>query len=429
MTQGPKEPQESGAIRSGWVWAPLVVAVVLRVLVVVFIQLYHGSFLFLDDHGYDTIGAKLASAWHLGRFPDPSSISFAGSVTYGYFVWVGALYYAFGRHWLVVKLVGALLSALSVLPAASIGEELGGERLARKSAWLVALYPSAVFWGATGLKDAPLAALFLAAIALGLKPPAPRRLVAQIVLTGIAFTMRPLLGVACVMTMVVPVSQGLRSRRRAPSRRRGVRALTLAGLALLGCLILPTLARDLSLLAHAQSAAETQMFPQGSVLAGSRPALSAPIVALLGPFPWAFDQRSHSVYMSLYPGMVVWILLLPGSALGVWLLLRRGSAAARGVIVASLAFLLMYLGYFGDEGFYRQRIALELVLMIVALCAFQARGERAATLTAAWLVVLGPAILVQTGTWSVMAAVIFLAAALAALVVEGWIRRLAMHTG
>ena len=133
---------------------PFAVGAGCRVLTVAYAQVLHGNFLFLDDQGYDRIGWSLAQAWHMNTFPSPGSIGYAGTLSYLYYVVVAAVYFVFGHHWIVVKVIGALLSALSVPAAASIGDSLGGPRLAGAAAWLAALYPNAVFWGATGLKMA-----------------------------------------------------------------------------------------------------------------------------------------------------------------------------------------------------------------------------------------------------------------------------------
>src|SRR5262249_45710520 len=129
---------------------PFGVGAGLRVLVVICVQVLHGNFLFLDDQGYDSIGWSLAQAWHMHTYPSPGSIGYAGTVSYFYYVFVGAVYYVFGHHWLVLKLIVALLSALSIPIAAAIGDSLGGHRLGLRAAWLAAIYPNAVFWGTTG---------------------------------------------------------------------------------------------------------------------------------------------------------------------------------------------------------------------------------------------------------------------------------------
>ena len=150
-----------------------VAGLVIRVLVVVFVQVLHGNFLFLDDQGYDQVGWSLAQAWHVKSVPFARIGS--GTTPYLYYVFVAAVYFVFGHHWILVKLIIALLSALSVPAAAAIGISLNGRRLGISAAWLAALYPSAVFWGSTGLKDGPCATLLLAVAAIALRPPTMRR--------------------------------------------------------------------------------------------------------------------------------------------------------------------------------------------------------------------------------------------------------------
>ena len=117
--------------------------------------------------------------------------------------------------------------------------------------------------------------------------------------------------------------------------------------------------------------------------------------ALLGPFPWSFGPNTDSVYRALYPGMVIWIVMLPAVALGCWELLRRGSWAARGVIVSALAFLYLYVTVFQSQGFFRQRYTVEILLLVVGLYAFQRFPRRAAVWTAIGVCVVAPAALVQ----------------------------------
>src|SRR5580704_15078745 len=105
---------------------PFAAGVAVRVLLVAWIQVLHGNFLFLDDQGYDTIGWSLAQAWHLGMNPSPSSVQYAGTLSDAWYVFVAAVYFVFGHHWILVKLIVALLSALCVPAAASAGTSLGG---------------------------------------------------------------------------------------------------------------------------------------------------------------------------------------------------------------------------------------------------------------------------------------------------------------
>jgi uncharacterized membrane protein len=167
---------------------PFVMGAALRLLAVAFVQVLHGNFLFLDDQGDDQIGWALAQAWHMGRFPSPQSVAITNS--YLYYLFVAVVYFVFGRHWILIKVLAALLSALSVPAAAAIGSSLGGRRLGLRAAWLAALYPNAIFWGSTGLKDGPMATLLLAVVAIALRPLTMRRLACAVALLVVAFLSR-----------------------------------------------------------------------------------------------------------------------------------------------------------------------------------------------------------------------------------------------
>ena len=121
-----------------------------RLLAVAYAQVLHGNFLFLDDQGYDRIGWSLAQAWHMNTFPSPGSVAYAGTLSYLYYVVVAAVYFVFGHHWIMVKVIGALLSALSVPAAAAVGDSLGGRRLASAAAWLDCPVPQCGLLGVNG---------------------------------------------------------------------------------------------------------------------------------------------------------------------------------------------------------------------------------------------------------------------------------------
>ena len=71
-----KKQEETAKRVSIWKLAatPFVVGTALRLLLVAFVQVLHGNFLFLDDQGYDQIGWELAQAWHMKTFPWPGSV-------------------------------------------------------------------------------------------------------------------------------------------------------------------------------------------------------------------------------------------------------------------------------------------------------------------------------------------------------------------
>lgn len=377
--------------------APLLAAVVLRLSVMLITHTFAGPFLFIDDQLYDSVGWSFASSWRQNVFPSLQSYA----LNPGYFVYVAGIYFVFGHEWLFVKLFNVVLASLAVVPAAGIGETLGGTRLARRAAWATALYPIGIFWGSTGLKDAPLATAFLFLIFLGLKPTSLPRAIAQVALIGMAFYVRPALGACALITMVVPVWRGVAGRRRsrrlfATSKGRVVaRLIAIAMIAAAPLLLLPYAEYlQVSLRGEVSSTAAP-----GLVVSQLHPA--AVLRNLLGPFPWQFGPGTDNVGRALYPGMVMWIALLPAMGVGAWHLFRRGGAAARGMLLAIVTYLFVYLlSAVYVTGAFRQRFLVESALIIVALFAFDRHRYWAEMATAIGMIVLAPAALVQGGALS-----------------------------
>jgi hypothetical protein len=375
---------------------PFAVGAGLRLLVVAYVQLLHGNFLFLDDQGYDKVGWSLAQAWHMNRFPSPASVAVTSS--YLYYVFVAAVYFVFGHHWLLVKVIVALLSALSVPAAAALGDALSGRRLGLAAAWLAALYPNAVFWGATGLKDGPLTTLLLAMTAIALRPLTMRRLTGAVAIIAVGFLSRPVMAICCLAMLLAPAVELVRGRwpgRRSPVRTGPRLLVLLAGLPALAAVSVFLVAPYLPTLKGSLAGESTLSLGTEPVTISYSPSPFNLFHALLTPIP--FGPGTDTVYRALWPGMVLWIVMLPAVALGCWEILRRGSWAARGVVVSALAYLYLYSAVFQDQGFPRQRYTVEILLLVVGLYAFERIPQRTAVWTAIGACVISPAALVQAG--------------------------------
>jgi hypothetical protein len=392
-------PSPLPASRSRDWLAALIVGIAVRLLVLVLFRVFAGQFLFLDAQGYDSVGWKLATAWHNHQFPPVASVEFAGSLTYGYFTYVAIIYYVVGHHWIVIEITNALLSSIAIPLAASVGEALGGPGLRRPAAWLIALYPTAVFWSITGLKDSLLATLLLAIIALAIRGPSVRRMIVQALLLATTFFFRPALGLAALLIVVVGLARaGLRSRtvaRVASNSRRFL--LIVIGLPLVAVVTWLSVSRYLPLLRHSLSG-------EGASASGGlgsafqlRPSPQTLARGLLGPFPWAFGPGTQSIYRALYPGMVLWIALLPAVFLGSWEVLRKGTWMSRAIILCTGGYLYLYFSVFESEGFFRQRFVVEPLLLVVASVAFARRAYWAEVWTAIGLVLISCGALLQAG--------------------------------
>jgi hypothetical protein len=377
--------------------APLVVGVGVRVFVVVCFQVLHGNFLFLDDQGDDGIGWFLAQSWHMHMFPSPAAVAVTNS--YLYYVLVAAVYFVFGRHWLLIKLIAALLSALSVPAATAIGVSLSGRRLGIRAAWLAALYPSAVFWGATGLKDGPLATLALAMAAIALRPLTMRRLACAVALLVVAFLARPVEGVIGLAMLAVPAARLAWSRWPVLDHidRIWPRLLVLlVGIPAASVVSFSLADRYLPTLNSSLAGQPALSLANGPVAISFLPSPFALVHALVDPIRW-FGPPTDSAYGALVPGAFVWTLMLPAVALGCWRLLRQGPWAIRGVLVSVLAYLYMYTCVFQNQGFTRQRYTVEMLLLVAGLYAFEQVPRAAIACTAICACVIAPTQLVISG--------------------------------
>jgi glycosyltransferase involved in cell wall biosynthesis/O-antigen/teichoic acid export membrane protein len=391
-----KRQEETAKRVSIWKLAatPFVVGAALRLLLVAFVQVLHGNFLFLDDQGDDQIGWALAQAWHMGRFPSPQSVAITNS--YLYYLFVAVVYFAFGRHWILIKVLAALLSALSVPAAAAIGSSLGGRRLGLRAAWIAALYPNAIFWGSTGLKDGPMATLLLAVVAIALRPLTMRRLACAVALLVVAFLSRPVEGAIGLAMLVVPAAELTRRRWNSSgySVSTGARFLVLLlGIPIASVVLVSQAIRYLPTLEASLAGRPTLSLSTGPVAINFMPSPFDLAYALLSPVRW-FGPATDSVYI---PGMLVWTLLLPAIALGCWKLLRHESRAAKGVIISALAYMYFYACVFQGQGFSRQRFTVEILFLVMGLYAFERTPRVAATCTALCACVAAPAQLFLSG--------------------------------
>ncbi|MGD8396255.1 MAG: glycosyltransferase family 39 protein, partial [Candidatus Eiseniibacteriota bacterium] len=110
-----------------------------------------GGFLYRDSIGYHRVGSDLAEL-HREELPFRIAYHTTGSGL-SYHRIVGYLYIAFGTSPWIGKLSNAVLGALAVLLTYGFARPLVGSRGARMAAWMMALWPTAIYWSAQLLKD------------------------------------------------------------------------------------------------------------------------------------------------------------------------------------------------------------------------------------------------------------------------------------
>ena len=129
----------------------VIVALLLRVAATLF--LHYGLSTekeFLDEGTYDRASWKLATHW---RTHDNFALEEGyKTLRKAYLYWLAALYYLFGHHILIPRLVNTVVGALLVLLIYRLALFFTDRRGALLASLLYAVWPSCIFWGSLNLK-------------------------------------------------------------------------------------------------------------------------------------------------------------------------------------------------------------------------------------------------------------------------------------
>ena len=129
---------------------------VLRYLLAVVLNVYAGNSAFAgmfwgDSSTYDAGGYGLALVWQGDAVGAPSFTEAVGR--FGFYYFVGAIYFVFGRNQLLVQFLNGTIGALTVVVMHALAMRLFGPLVARRVAILMAFFPGMVFWSAGMYKD------------------------------------------------------------------------------------------------------------------------------------------------------------------------------------------------------------------------------------------------------------------------------------
>jgi hypothetical protein len=141
----------TSAAEKNWLWRLVWWAFVLRAVVALSLH-YAGvsARLAPDEDTYFQIGRGLAMYWSGDVFTSPGRVS--SDEPFAYFYLNAISYLVFGGA-LPLKVVNAFLGALVCGYAYSLADSLYGPKVARRTALLVAVFPSLVLWSALNIRD------------------------------------------------------------------------------------------------------------------------------------------------------------------------------------------------------------------------------------------------------------------------------------
>jgi hypothetical protein len=357
----------------------LAVAVGLGLRLVVMLAAHFGSvwsgddgYMYRDDRGYVAMAKVIAEHWRAGEIVNPAREDIAGTYIYGYPAFVGLIFTIAGTKLLLAKAINVVFSAATVLLCALLGERLLGRQVLRRTAWLVALMPTLVWWSAPLMKEAGTAFLFVASL-LALTHFFRARAVATFGLLVLMLAMtRTTLAVALGLAgFGLVIFLALHERTRPALTRLAVVGALMLGIPAVS-LVLQGQGQVGSVVNAYRSTAnnEIDQYRDASVGLGDHSiGESARIVlrevpkSLVAPYPWAFDRGSATWDRALYPGMWVWYLLIPTVAAGLWRWRRRPEAwLLVGTVVPYLAVNVLTSGFQ-----FRQRSSVEPLFLLFAV--------------------------------------------------------------
>jgi 4-amino-4-deoxy-L-arabinose transferase-like glycosyltransferase len=318
-----------------------------------------------DSTTYDSGGYGLALYWQNEAFGRPASTNVVGR--YGYYYFVGGIYYIFGRNQLLVQFLNGTIGALTAVVMFTLANRLFGTLVARRVALLTAFFPGMVFWSGGMYKDPAI--LFCIVVAMY----AVVRLREEVSLTML------LLFVAAVLALVTlrfyiayfvifaTVASFVFLQRGSFVKRLLSYALVVGALGAAFTVVLREEALEeqssFATLERLQ-ATRTDQAIQGQSAFGREYNVSTPqgaIVALpvglvyllFAPFPWAVAGTRQALVL---PEMLVWYGLMPAFAAGLLHSVRKRLGDVLPILVFAASLTLAYALMQGNIGTaYRQR--------------------------------------------------------------------------
>ena len=347
-------------------------ALVIRVVAAVLLHVFVDESVFApDQRTYHFYGAWLARYWSGDTLVYPPKLLTDQPKVYYYIV--GALYWLFGPHSLVPKLVNALVGTATVKLAYDIAWHVSSNTtVARRAALLTAFFPSLVLWSVLNIRDCWVVLLILVMCRAGLELRERLRLRALIVLAGSMILIsgfRDYLFLALAAPVVLSFLAG---RSRNPLRNAALGIVMASGLIYFDRASGANRARFVDL----ESIQETRHFTNyGESRFAESVDISTPVKALLflprglaffllAPYPWQISSFRQAVTL---PEMLFFYTLLPAILVGFRYLITQNTSQSLLVCLVAACLTLGYaLGEANAGGAYRHRAQVLVLLLIVA---------------------------------------------------------------
>jgi 4-amino-4-deoxy-L-arabinose transferase-like glycosyltransferase len=362
----------------------------LRVLVGGLIFRFHMQEFFGGDaFTYDEYGYALARSWIYGHTFADEWFTAAGGAGWGMMYMVASIYYVVGRNMLAVQFFNAVLGA-AVAPIIYLCAYIlfRNVRVARISAYLVALYPSLILWSSQGLKDSPI--IFLLALSMLATLKLGERLSFKyvVVLVGALFGILAMRFYVFYM-LVAAIGGSFVIGMRAFSAQSLLRQFVIivaVGLALTYIGVSKTASVQFTSFASLEAAqrqreVQSRLANTGfgqdvdvSTTSGALTAIPVGLTYLLfAPFPWQLVNVRQSITL---PEMVAWWGAFPVFVLGLWFTTKYRLRQVLPILIFTIMLTLAYAVVQGNVGTaYRQRSQLLVFYFMFVAVGISLLGE------------------------------------------------------
>jgi hypothetical protein len=349
-----------------WMTRIVAVALSLRLLVAILFVLFRGLRIYHDDAAaYELYGSQLAAYWHGVGPPldlvDNYRQATAQGMPLGWLYFCGIVYYVFGRYQLMVTGVTSIFGALSVIMTYKLASQLFHRVVARRTAVLMALFPSMILWSSMALKDPAMLLLILCAFYALLRLRHGFRLSAVVLFTTALVGMWFVRYYIIYFVVFASMASLLVARRRAFF---SVLARQVIGGALvLGFLTLVGLTGHLASHTEQLNLSYVSGYRAGMAISAnsgfmSSVDVSTPAGALaflpiglavlwFGPFPW--QMRSIGALVSL-PEMLIWWSMVPSIVRGTRFALRSAIGSTSPLVFFVVSVSSIYALGLGNVG-------------------------------------------------------------------------------
>lgn len=360
--------------------------------------------LHVDPQTYDTIGWVVAQNLRAGRLIDLRPILGTGDVFYYYVL--GCLYAIVGHAPLIARLLNAVAGAVVPLLVLLIGNEAFSERIARRAALFMAVFPNAIYWSGYDLiKDPLLWVVFLLALysALLVSGGSWRAAASFPFLVAALRIGRGTMGLLVMGTVVIFFVAEAWSRETV--RKQMIMAVAVFAVLEVGLSGGIPIQKWISSqyaggaqVARAMSAAEQDLGPEDLPIVWADP--GAVVVAwatalgkfTFGPFAWVL-MPTFTYEMLLYPGMWIWYGMLPFAFVGAARALGR-STTCQLLLLAIAVEVVFGWGVLMGGGGFRQRETLTPLFALFAFAGAIPRPRRCGIVL--WWVFVGLFAVAQT---------------------------------